>query len=73
MTQQNHFSLKEVAKIVGVKAHRIEYALRNGYLSEPAERVTNRRIFTTADLQAALMYFAKPTTVGRPVSTEGDR
>lgn len=70
---QQHYSLKEVAKIVGVKAHRIEYALRNGYLAEPVERVTNRRIFTIADLQAALMYFSRPTKLGRPPSKDGER
>lgn len=46
MTQQHIYSLKDVAALVGVKPHRIEYALRNGYLPEPAERVTNRRIFS---------------------------
>ena len=64
------YSLKDVAALVGVKPHRIEYALRNGYLPEPAERVTNRRIFSTADLQAALLYFATPATKGRPARKE---
>ncbi len=57
---EKHYSLNEVAKIAGVKAHRIAYAIANGYLPEPAQRVTNRRLFSTADLQAALLYFAKP-------------
>ena len=70
---QNHYSLKEVATIVGVKAHRIAYAISNGYLPEPVERVTNRRIFTTADLQTALVYFAKPSKTGRPPMKEGER
>lgn len=68
-----HYSLKEVAKIVGVKAHRISYAISNGYLPEPAERVTNRRLFSTADLQAALLYFAKPNNLGRPPACEGEQ
>lgn len=70
MTQQ-HYSLKEVAKIVGVKAHRISYAVSNGYLAEPAERITNRRIFTESDLQAAKKYFAKSPTRGRPARKDG--
>ena len=73
MTQQHIYSLKDVAALVGVKPHRIEYALKNGYLPEPAERVTNRRIFTTTDLQAAMVYFAKPATLGRPVRKDGGR
>ena len=34
-----HYSLKDVAEIVGVKAHRIAYAISNGYLAEPSERL----------------------------------
>jgi hypothetical protein len=70
---QQHYSLKEVAKIVGVKAHRINYAITNGYLAEPAERVTNRRLFSISDLQAALVYFAKPAERGRPPRKGGER
>lgn len=70
---QTHYSLKEVAKIVGVKAHRIAYAISNGYLPEPAQRITNRRLFSTTDLQAALVYFAKPNNLGRPPTKDGER
>ena len=70
---QHHYSLKEIATLVGVKPHRIEYALRNGYLKEPAERVSNRRAFSPTDLQAAMIYFARPATLGRPARKEGDR
>ena len=62
-----HYSLNEVAKIVGAKAHRISYAISNGFLNEPVERITNRRMFTESDLEAAQKYFAKPPTKGRPV------
>ncbi len=57
MTQQ-HYSLKEVAALVGVKAHRIAYAIANGLLVEPAHRITNRRLFTAADVEAARAHFA---------------
>ncbi len=70
---EKHYSLNEVAKIAGVKAHRIAYAISNGYLQEPAQRVTNRRLFSTSDLQAALVYFAKPNKLGRPPEKDGDR
>ncbi len=62
-----HYSLKEVAVVVGVKAHRISYAVSNGFLSEPVERITNRRLFTQADLEAAKKYFARQPHLGRPV------
>ena len=70
---ETHYSLKEVAKIAGVKAHRISYAIANGYLPEPAQRITNRRLFSTRDLQAALVYFAKPSNLGRPAAKDGER
>lgn len=70
---KTHYSLNEVSKIVGVKAHRISYAISNGYLQEPAQRITNRRLFSTADLQAALVYFAKSNNLGRPAAKDGDR
>lgn len=63
---QRHYSLKQVAEIVGVKAHRISYAVSNGFLPEPAERITNRRMFTEADVAAAKQYFARKPLLGRP-------
>ena len=63
---QKHYSLKQVAEIVGVKAHRISYAVSNGFLPEPAERITNRRMFTDADVEAAKKYFARHPQLGRP-------
>ena len=56
---QKHFSLKEVAVIAGVPAHKISYAISNGFLSEPVERITNRRMFTLSDVEAAKKYFAE--------------
>lgn len=63
---QKIYSLKQVAEIVGVKAHRISYAVSNGFLPEPAERITNRRMFTEADVAAAKTYFARKPHLGRP-------
>jgi len=54
-----HYSLKDVAKILGVKPFRISYALSNGYLPEPLERITNRRMFSENDLKLAREYFDK--------------
>lgn len=62
---QKHFSLKEVADIVGTKPHRISYAISNGFLKEPVERITNRRMFTASDIEAARKYFARKTDKNR--------
>ncbi|HEX4144539.1 MAG TPA: MerR family transcriptional regulator [Pirellulales bacterium] len=64
--KQNYYSLKEIAAEVGVKAYRISYAISTGFLKEPAERITNRRMFSEADLQAAKKYFAVTPKYGRP-------
>jgi DNA-binding transcriptional MerR regulator len=61
-----HYSLNEVARLIGVKAHRLGYAISNGYLPEPAERVSNKRLFTPEDVRAAALYFsAEPKGRGR--------
>jgi DNA-binding transcriptional MerR regulator len=72
MTQQ-HYSLGEVARIVGVRAHRISFALSSGFIPEPAERITNRRMFTEADIETARRYFAAKSNKGRPARKEGSK
>ena len=66
----NHYSLKQVAEVCGVKAHRISYAISNGFIAEPIERITNRRLFTEADLRSAKLYFATKSKLGRPANKE---
>jgi len=55
---QKYYSLKDVAKAIHVSPHKISYALTNGRLKEPLQ-ITNRRLFTEADVKAAREYFAK--------------
>jgi DNA-binding transcriptional MerR regulator len=69
MNQTRHYSLKQVAEIIAVKPHRISYAISNGFLPEPAERITNCRMFTAADVAAAQEYFLKQDKGG--TSTKG--
>ena len=68
---QQVYSLREIAKIVGVKAHRVSYAVSNGYLDEPAQRITNRRMFSESDVEAAKKYFANQPKAGRPARKGG--
>lgn len=65
--KQHYYSLKEVAAEVGVKAYRISYAISTGFLKEPSQRITNRRMFSEADLQAAKKHFAVTPKHGRPL------
>ena len=64
--KERYMSLKEIAAEVGVKAYRISYAISTGFLKEPSQRITNRRMFSEADLQAAKKYFAVTPKHGRP-------
>ena len=55
---QTQFILNEVAKIVGVKAHVIAYAISAGNLPEPKLRIAGKRIFSTKEVEAIKTYFA---------------
>ncbi len=55
---KEHFLINEVARLVGVKAHRIQYAISNSYIEEPAERINDKRIFTAQDIERVRAYFS---------------
>jgi DNA-binding transcriptional MerR regulator len=53
-------SLKDVARVLGVKPYRVQYALTTGAVPEP-KQVSGRRIFAPADVTRLAAYFgAKP-------------
>ena len=54
---KNLMTLGEVAKVLGVKPHRITYALSNGLVEEPALRIANRRVFQADDLDRLAQLF----------------
>lgn len=51
------FGLDDVAKFLGVRTHRITYALVNNLVEEPRLRLTRRRIFTSADVDRLADHF----------------
>lgn len=55
---QTQFILSEVARIVGVKAHVIAYAISSQNLPEPKLRIAGKRIFSTSEVEAIKTYFA---------------
>lgn len=59
MNNKKHYLLNEVAKLVGVRGHRISYAITNGHLPEPVERLNNHRLFTQADVVRIKKFFAE--------------
>jgi hypothetical protein len=67
MTRQYH--LNQAARLVGVRAWRISYAISQGYLRE-VSRLSNQRIFTPADIIRIGEYFKQKTNKGRPAKEE---
>ena len=67
-------SLKDVARVLGVKAYRIEYLLSHEIVAEPAQRIAGRRVFMPEDVQRLAEHFkvrlpgaeatAEPAAVG---------
>ncbi len=55
---KKHFLLNEAAKLVGVPGYRISYAIANGHLPEPEERLNNHRLFTARDIERIRKHFA---------------
>jgi hypothetical protein len=55
---KNQFILSEVAKIAGVKAHVVAYAISSQSLPEPKLRIAGKRIFSTSEVEAIKKYFA---------------
>lgn len=53
------FSIRDVARHIGVAAHRVCYAHVQGKLAEPRFWVAGKRVYTAADLKKVAAYFAR--------------
>lgn len=56
---QQIFSTGQVARMLGIRPHQIEYALSSRQLLEPALRFAGKRVFTEKDVQRAASYFGR--------------
>lgn len=61
---ERSMSLKDVARLLGVKAYRVQYAIVHENVPEPQQRISGRRVFEPEDVQrlAAHFHVALPTT-----------
>jgi len=58
-TMQNTLlSISQVAILLGIRKHRIEYALTSGFIPEP-RRFLNKRAFDPAEVCVIASYFGK--------------
>ena len=54
----NHnMSLRQVADLLNVRMHRIEYCLSNQIVPEPKLRIAGKRIFTPTDMRRLAAHF----------------
>ena len=47
---KKHYLLGEVARVLDRKPHQIVHLLTSGKIPEPQQRISNKRLFTEADL-----------------------
>ncbi len=59
--ENRYLLLNDVARILGLKAHQIAYALATGQVAEPALRVANKRVFSTEDVERPCSPFQSET------------
>jgi hypothetical protein len=55
--ENQYLLLNDVARILGLKAHQIAYALATGQVAEPALRVANKRVFGEEDVRRLAAHF----------------
>lgn len=53
------YSTGEVAKLLGLKRHVLEYSIQVGHVPEPQMRFLNRRVFQQAEIRAIAAHFGK--------------
>jgi hypothetical protein len=56
------YSTGELARLLGIAAHRIEYAHASGHLDEPRLRFLGKRAYDGDDLRRVAAYFGVEVT-----------
>ena len=62
--QTSLLSITQVASLLGIRKHRIEYALTSGFIAEP-RRFLNKRAFDAAEVCTIAAYFEKDDRHGK--------
>jgi hypothetical protein len=57
--QNSLLSISQVATLIGIRKHRIEYALSEGYVPEPKLRFIGKRAFDPGEVCTIAAYFEK--------------
>ncbi len=67
------WSLKDVSRLLNVRASRIHYAIITGAVAEPRLRIGNRRIFEAADIERLAAHFGVALPTNGPLTEDGRR
>lgn len=67
------FSTGQVARLLGVQSHQIEYAMTTGRLAETAMRFLGKRVFTPSDVQRVATHFGVVPGDDQKIAGEGVR
>ena len=54
---KQHYLLGEVSRVLGRKPHQIVHLLTSGKVPEPQQRISNKRLFTEADITRLARHF----------------
>jgi len=54
---KEHYLLGEVSRVLGRKPHQIVHLLTSGKIPEPQQRISNKRLFTEADITRLARHF----------------
>jgi len=54
---EKNLLLSDVAQRLRIKSYRIRYAIANGLVEEPAQRIGNQRVFTPQDVKRLAKHF----------------
>lgn len=66
---KQHLLLGEVAGLLGIRPHRIAYAIASGLIQEPDLRIGHKRVFQPDDVRRLEIHF-RSTLVGEGESHE---
>ena len=69
----SHFTLGQVARLLGRKPHLVTYAITSGHVPEPAMRIGNKRVFGEDDVRRLARYFNIPMPVLGCGDPDGER
>lgn len=54
----------DVSRLLGIPRHKLDYAISNGSIPEPKQRVANKRAFTNEEVITIAKYFGVRIEIG---------